>query len=44
MTAEQRDYYALEDFYAAAEEVELPFAAGGAEAAPVDSWTKSLKP
>lgn len=33
-TAEQREYYNLEDFYATAEEVELPFGApAGAGAA-----------
>ncbi|KAK9846486.1 hypothetical protein WJX81_005096 [Elliptochloris bilobata] len=35
-TAEQREYYDLESFYGAAEEVELPFATEAGEA----SWTR----
>ncbi|KAI7835951.1 hypothetical protein COHA_010150 [Chlorella ohadii] len=41
MTTEQREYYALEDFYGAAEEVSLPFDQSD-EAAAVDSWSKKL--
>ena len=36
----QREYYSLEDFYAAADEVELPFDTN-TEAA-VDTWTKTM--
>lgn len=39
LTAEQRDYYDLESFYGAAEEVPLPF---GEAAADVDTWAKKL--
>ncbi|KAL4444966.1 hypothetical protein ABPG77_004016 [Micractinium sp. CCAP 211/92] len=39
LTAEQRDYYDLESFYGAAEEVPLPFDEAAAD---VDTWTKKL--
>ncbi|KAL4448004.1 hypothetical protein ABPG75_005223 [Micractinium tetrahymenae] len=39
LTADQRDYYDLESFYGAAEEVPLPFEEAAAD---VDTWTKKL--
>lgn len=39
LTAEQREYYDLETFYGAAEEVSLPFDGAAAD---VDTWTKKL--
>lgn len=39
LTAEQREYYDLETFYGAAEEVPLPFDGAAAD---VDTWTKKL--
>ncbi len=41
MTSEQREYYNLETFYGAAEEVELPFEAREA-VSDAASWTKKL--
>lgn len=46
-TPDQREHYDIESFYAAAEEVDLPFAApdrqqGGAAAAPAGGWAKQL--
>jgi hypothetical protein len=41
MTAQQREYYDLESFYGAAQEVGLPFDAGAA-ASDVDTWSKKM--
>jgi ribosomal silencing factor RsfS len=38
LSAEMREYYALETFYAAAEEVELPFVQERADAAGLQDW------
>ncbi|GAB4824106.1 hypothetical protein N2152v2_011152 [Parachlorella kessleri] len=42
MTAEQRDYYDLEGFYGAAEEVDLPFLHGGSQQQQGLGWQKRL--
>jgi hypothetical protein len=41
MTADQREYYDLESFYGAAEEVDLPFDTE-ATVSDVDTWSKTF--